>query len=57
MRKQVKKLQLHRDTLSHLANDQETILRNAQGGALPETDRCTEWESICSCLTVYHCGP
>lgn len=47
MKKQTKKLQLNRETLSVL----ETELKNAQGGAMPETYRCTERQSICFCYT------
>lgn len=51
MKKQIKKLQLNRDTLTNLVQDQEKNLRNAQGGALPQTYRCTEKESVCWCYT------
>lgn len=47
MKKQVKKLQLNRETLNVLDQD----LKNAQGGAKPQTYTCTEWQSICWCYT------
>jgi hypothetical protein len=47
MKKQIKKLQLNRETLTVL----ETDLKNAQGAAAPPTYLCTEWQSKCFCYT------
>lgn len=46
MKKQIKKLQLNRETLNHLENDQEKDLRNVQGGVQPNTG-----QSVCWCYT------
>lgn len=46
MKKQIKKLQLNRDTLTNLVNDQEKDLRNVQGAAQPNTG-----QSVCWCYT------
>lgn len=46
MKKQIKKLQLNRDTLTNLVTDQEKDLRNVQGGAQPNTG-----QSVCWCYT------
>lgn len=48
MKKQAKKLQLNRETLNTLETGK---LENVQGGAMPETYRCTERQSICFCYT------
>lgn len=46
MKKQIKKLQLNRDTLTNLVNDQEKDLRDVQGGAGANTG-----QSVCWCYT------
>jgi hypothetical protein len=50
VKKQIKKLQLNRDTLTVLERHQEKDLRNVEGAALPETYACTR-QSKCYCLT------
>lgn len=51
MKKQIKKLQLNRDTLTSLANVQENNLRHVDGGAAPQTYKCTDIQSVCWCYT------